>query len=139
MGKGPGQISGHQGIKTVFRKIRFFRVHDLKLQIQSQHTRHVSGMSDHIRCQINSDDFMSFRRQKAGKKSRTGANIQDSKSSAGRKILSEFRKPALPFFTFILPKALGLKPLRPLRPVTGDPPFDHIFAVVSFYILFFHK
>ena len=140
MGKRPCQVPGHYCIKTLLRKIRFFRVHDLKTHIEPECRGHVPGVRDHVRCEINAGDPMPLSRQNTGKKSRAGPDIQDSESPSVRQILPEFRQPSSPFFTFIFPQALGLKPLRPQRPVAGDPILDLISDVISlFHSLFVHS
>ena len=132
----PGQVARHQHIKALVREIRLFRIHQLEADDLTQHIRHMLGMLDHIRRQVNTGSLMSLGGQQTGKEARTGADIQNLELPALWQIAEEFREPALTLLAVIFTQSLRFKGLCPVRPVLGHAMFDH-FHMLSLSVCHF--
>ena len=130
MRQGPGEIAGHQHVKALRLELRLLRIHLQEANVQAQYSRHMPGVLDHIRRQVNTYGLMPFGGQQTGKKARTGPHIQNTQGLPLGQVSAKLCEPAFPLLTVILPQALGLKALRPESPVGGHAMLD------SFHILF---
>ncbi len=114
-------------------QVRFRVTSTSKLLEATEDGRHVLGMVDHLRGQVDADGLMAFLRHQAGEKACPGADVQHAKRPPLRQVFAKFRKPAVLFLTFKFPQALGLKALRPVGPVMRHAMLDSLHAVTSQY------
>ena len=131
----PGEIARHQHVKALRRKVRLLGVHDGKIRLQAEDLRRLAGPVDHVRRQVDARGLVSLGRENESEKARTRSQIQHAQRTVLRDIALEFSEPALVLLIFKFPDALGLKGLRPVRPVMGDAVLDRFHR--SFSLRFF--
>ena len=131
----PGEIARHQHVKALRRKVRLLGVHDGKIRLQAEDLRRLACPVDHVRRQVDARGLVSLGRENESEKARTRSQIQHAQRTVLRDIAMKFFEPALVLFIFKFPDALGLKGLRPVRPVMGDAVLDRFHR--SFSLRFF--